>query len=380
MRSNCFLKGVFVILLLIISDNIMSIKFETDRIKKTFNLLPNNLKSKIDSINTSTNFPLNDSTNLIIIVLINSQNQISHIGIDLKNKKSIDNKFIDAYNFIEYSLLNLVLLVDEKEKTEFIKKMELKFLLNNKPTLNIKNIERFLENLLSLEFSLDYNDYFFQVNWNETINKQFSIQFPTLLYLLKGMDKVELEQSFFSNLSNSENTSITNEFSSNSMFRINKYLYFKEGERFETDNFRSDIFLEKSRNTNSSFKPFFSDLYPIESFSNLFICNLDNTFQADVNFRFYKNARSEKIPLTKLQAALSKNKEIYFGVYSITAVSMKATIIYYDPILKYIHMMIVEADSELIFRDKNSELKVILYLYIPREEIDKDKLKETRSF
>ncbi len=376
MKCEIYQKGVFIILLLNILTNCFSMSFESDRISKTYNLLPINLKSNIDSLNFSKEICWDDSCLSSIRVIFNKYKEITHLGYNLKKENFIKSEYIEGYRFVELCFLNLLLIKSDKERYEYIEQQQLKFYLNNKLIqLDTKNIAGLFANLIKLKFSFSYYDDQFEACWTESNGKQFKIRFPNNLYLIKGMDKVDMELSFLKNLKQNTESEINFKINTEKIKRIDKKMFLQVGKFFETDNFRSDIYLEKT-NGAASFKPCFSKNYPVESFSNLFICNLPNSFNSKVDFRFYKNKVTREIQLNKLLENLSNNKEVYFGVYSTTETKIKATVIYYDRLYKYIHMLIAEAENDKLFTDKNAELKIILYLYIPREEVDYKKLDE----
>ena len=362
-------------LLLLVCIKANSLSFETERTRKIYELLPNDVRLKIDSAHSNRCVDWGDSSK--VVVLYNDDKQLSHIGINLMGDSfvnpNINGAYLDAYRFLEYCLLNLNLLNDKDERLQFAEKMQLKFYFDNKPEkLSGIDIQAFTRVFDKLDFALTFNDYFFQASWKENAGREFSIRFPTALYLLKGMDKVELESSFINNLKQQMTVSDSFDFRFKTADRLAKDLFVVEGERFETDNFRSDIYLKKAK--SSFYEPVFSEQYPVESFSNLFVCGINNSFEVDVCCYLYKGKKVEKHSLNNLQLQLSINKKVYFGLYSNSATTIKATVIYYDPVYKYIHMLVIEGNRNTLFSNENANLKADLYLYIPRSDIDKENI------
>ncbi len=353
--------------------------FETERMKDTYALLPENLQAAIESHAPDKNFRI--STDDIIQgsqvkVCYNSINQICHLGFGLFDDSVAADGYAEAYYFIENSLLDYVLAGQASSVLKLSQKRATSFFLNYKPVTN--DIKEMISGIVkSKKISLNMVDYQFIASGTTYRGDKFSMKFPADINLLKDMDKGQLEDELLLKMKTfaSSGNIILPEQDYRGDQRTLNGLYIQKGTYFETDDFRSDIYLSKKN--NDEYLPVYSGKYPVESFSNLFICNLPSSIDVKLTTILYGN-KSDKstLKLKKMQAFLSENNITFFGLQSNEDQLMKATIVYFNPTYRYIHMLVVEAGKLALFGNGDKTINAGLYLFIPQANFIKEVIYE----
>lgn len=346
--------------------------FETDRIKETYNLLPNELKTIIENvqyidtlINGNIIIP-----NSMLNILFNSDKEISHIGFNI-NKPEINYDYFEAYLFIENYLLNLSLDPGSYFLDEFANRNGLKFYINKTVAIpNLKKIKLLIAEIIYSKINLSFSNSKFLAIWTTYNNDSFEINFPANINLIKGMDKTDLERDFIRKLKTYTKVKRYEPINLSKIQPSYDELFIIKGNLFETDNFRADVYYKKNEFEN--YLPVFSSLNPVESFSNLFITDIDNSYIIENTFILYGNQKkTATYSFKKFHSCLSEKNLIFFGLNSYKLNILHASVIYYSPIYNYIHMLIAESDKQKLFNEKNNYIKSNLYLYIPRADLIK---------
>ncbi len=354
----------------------MAHDFETKRMKDVYLLLPENIRKNIEVSEAGKDISIK-SDQLIpgsrILIRFNTEKQISMLGLNLFPEPDTRGKYGDACLFVENTLLHLLLLEQTPAVSKEIQGREITLLLNDQPVKTEKYQIPFSEIIKSKKLSLNLEDNNFVVSWNLLSGGRLAMQFPADLNLMKGMDKGELEADLLCRIKIFAMSDII--ISQNQNYRgdqkIQSGLYIQKGIHFENDDFRSDIYLSKKN--EKEYLPVFSPKYPVESFSNLFLCNLQSTVDVDLTMELYGNKKEKQsLKLKKLQAFLSENTDTYFGLQSLSGNQLKATLVYYDPTYRYIHMMIVEMDKSELFKTEEKNMRASLYMYIPQANFTKE--------
>jgi len=377
-------RFLFVISLIVsiqLSSSVKASEFETERIKNTYSLLPANVQKTIENNTSGENFRIH-TDNIVqgsqVKIDYNSNNQICHLGLDLFDDAVIQDNQMEAYYFLENSLLNYALTNQTSTVFKLAKEMETSFFLNNKPITNeIKKMIPFTDIVKSKKFSLNFEDYRFIAYWTISGGERFVMEFPADINLLKGMDKGQLEDELILKMkifaSSDKIIPQKNDFKSDQ--KTSNGLFVQKGTYFETDDFRSDIYLTKK--SNNEYFPVYSNRFSVESFSNLFICNLQSDIDIKLTTMLYGNKNDKStLKLRKIQAFLSENHITFFGLQSNEEHSMKATIIYFNPIYRYIHMLVVNAKKASLFGDGEKIISADLYLFIPQANFVKEVIYE----
>ncbi len=377
-----FLQIFFILIFSFVALHLFSnVEFETKRVRDTYMQLPVSMQKMTEENKLNQNFTIR-SENIIqgsqIKISFNSINQINHIGLNLFEESEKKGDYSDAYLFIENSMLNFALQSQVSGINKIAKDREISFYIDKKLVVGeIKNMISFSDIVKSKKFTLNLEENSFIGSWTSIGGGHFAMKFPADVNLLKGMDKGELEADLVRriNVFAISNILVPQNQEYKGDQKLQQGLYIQKGTYFETDDFRSDIYLTKK--SENAFLPVFSIKYPIESYSNLFMCNLGSMINVDLTVELYGNKKSTlSLQLKKLQAFLSENNESFFGLQSNKDNVLKATIIYYNKTYRYIHMMVVESDKSELFSNKERTIKANLYTYIPQANFVKEVIYE----
>lgn len=368
-------------MLLFCTVSALSQNFETERTKQIYEALTESQKINVVSALGKAAIemiPANDFfKNAHVKVRKNSENEISFLGLDLFAEEFVEPKYIDAYRFLEAYVLAL-----------FLNKKDLFFFENKDVNVKLagKNIspysaqvKSFIANIENCDFSFNYNYHKFLFAWTSEKKATLSFEFKADLNMLKGMTKLEIEKEFIRDLKEYKFTSMEgNSLSSDRVRQQPSGLYLSKGERFGSDDFRSDIYFE---NVGNVFVPVFSKKFPVESLSNLFIAENKNQLTIQTSLMQYAGKKGLIVKdLNALNAFLKKETKAFFGLAENKNGRMKATIVYYNEVYSYVHMLTVEADETLFDKEAKTSLKANLYIFIPRldliENIDKHKFQK----
>ena len=376
------LRFLFVISLVTSIYLCKASEFETERIKNTYTLLPANVQVVIENHTSGENFRIHTDNIVrgsLVKVYYNSNNQICHLGLDIFDEAAIMNNQMEAYYFLENSLLNYALTDQTSTILKLAKERETSFFLDNRlVTTEIKKFLPFSDIIKSKKFSLNFEDYQFIASWTALSGERFAMKFPADINLLKGMDKGQLEDELILKMkifASSDKKIIPQKNDFKGDQRTSNGLYIQSGTYFESDDFRSDIYLTKKN--NNEYLPVYSNQFPVESFSNLFTCNLPSAIDINLTAMLYGNKTDKStLKLRKMQAFLSENNITFFGLQNNDEQSMKATIIYFNPTYRYMHMLIVKTEKAVLFGDGEKIITAELYPFIPRANFIKEEIFE----
>lgn len=367
-----------VTVLVFFAVSLFSQSFETERTKQLYAALSENQKKEILKVLESTDAALVSADfykNAQIKVKKNRVNEISFLGLDLLSDELIEAKYIDAYHFLESYVLALFL---KKQDVFFFENQEISVqLAGKKISQNSEQVKAFIANLENCDFSFSYDKYRFVFTWKSPSNIELSFAFKADLNMLKGMNKVEFEQKFIRDLDGYKFSNETNNFisSNNRLHELPTGLYLLKGQAFGSDDFRSDVYFKHAGN---SYIPVFSKKFPVESLSNLFLADNKNQLSIQTTLIQYAGRKELKVKdLNSINTFLKKDTKVYFGLAENKNGRMRATVLYYNDVYSYVHMLTVEADETIFDDQAKSGLKASLYIYIPRldliENIEKQK-------
>lgn len=364
---------IYIFLFLSMALNSYALEFSNERAQAIYMHLDNNVQSQIKrNITNQSSLLIGMSSyydNAQIKITKNQNKTIDFIGLNLSLEEQIDEKYKDAYLFLETYILSLFINTNNIFDSE---KSQIKVIYNNNEGQSqLKEIKRFIAKLNTCQFRLTSNSGGFTFSWISPQKNQLSFSFPSNIGLIKGMTKIELEKEFIHNLTSFQNT--TKRSAAPAIFEKQIYttksgLYLQKRESFETDNFRSDIYLTIQ---NNEYLPVFSEKHPIESLSNLFTAEISNPFIIQSNIIKYGNEK-EKIykDFTSFHSFLSANNKVFFGLEKENKDTLQATIIYYNETYNYIHMLLVEVNKEILKpQSKINTIQAQLYTYIPRQDL-----------
>lgn len=346
------------------------IKFESLHLANSYNALPKNNQTEISSLIPRGEHLLQVyevDTATKIRVIFNDYEELAHLGIVLKeSEKGL--RYQNEKFFLENLLLNIFIAGNKSFVFDYIEYNDIKVSRNNLifSSVKISDWHNLVNQIVKVNMFLDHSKSSFNVTWMLDLNNIVTISFPTKINLIKNMSKDELEKAFVRNIDNYICADETFNIDFKKLMKNDNGLYVYEGKEFGTDAFRSNNYwLMKDKNLI----PVFSEDYPIESFINIFLAGRDENSQSVTTIVLYPGKRITKIyDFRKLNCYLKENTEAYFGLSLNDDEKLGGTVIYYNPLYKYINMLVVEAKKEEIFTKELKQLNGTLYLFIPRDD------------
>lgn len=349
------------------------IKFKTEWVKNTFEMLSPKLQQTIGTPNPEKSvIPFDDviaKGNLRVV--FNSDNQLAQLGIAL-TASELSNKYTDEIKFVENLLLNICISEKGSFLFKYIRHNDIEFFKNNKlhPDFTPVEWKKIIGNIVQSEMNIHYKNLSFYATWIFGANESFTIKFPANINLVKMMNKIELEEDLLNDLSVHKPTNFQVIYDKKSLEALPNELFIMKGEKFETDYFRSDIYLYADN--TKGYVPVFSDKYPAESFSNMFVANLQNKLAVNAVFVLYNQRQSNNsIPFNTLNSRLAQQCRLFYGTSKLSNDSLEATVIYYNDTYKYVHMLVAKTMLNTLFDNSKNAIEATVYLYIPRSDLKK---------
>ena len=368
-----------IIIVLLLSRSLLALDFGTKHVQGNYEQLPALIRAAIgespkEGVSRFNSDELAAGSQIKLVVT--RRNQIIHLGFDLFKILEIAPAERDVYYFLENSLLNLALQPSFAEMMKAAEKRSIILLLDNKKISQSNNASiPFSTMIKSSRFSMRCENGHYFCTWALPGNKSFAMSFPVDLNIITGLDKGELELKLMNEIKSftAPNPPLS-EYAGET--QLPNGLYVKTGDRWLDDNFRSDIYLTKKNATE--YLPVFSNKFPAESFANLFLCNMPVTgFRLAVTQSMYGDKQeSYTVSLLQLKTFLSQYAQPFFGIQEESAKSLKATAIYYNPLYKYIHMLVIETEKATLFGSGEKTLQATLYAYIPQHNYIPQQLKK----
>ena len=371
------LCAIYLILACSILNAGAQIRFVSAEIENLFMLLPEDCRSVFQDSNLSENkfekkCLLEQGANVVLSI---EDNILSHLGLNIFDKEEMVYFPVETFYFIERFFLKYLLINEVSVFKSSIRDNDIHLLVNNRDFYssqfaNKENLTRLLDNENSSKIlTKDSLSYIFKV-YDHTL--QLELRFPANNAIIKGMDKVELDNVLLQNLENYKqsvsNSIMKTMFCNNNLVRIaEKELYCLQGSSYHTD-ITSDLFYVKSGNEYSLV---FEPNYLNESFSNLFLTgdlNPDATLQLS-HIQYGSSRVNINISLGSFISYFKNNGyELFFGNENCKPDDMIATMIIYSPFFNHVNLLHITTNADEIFNE-NGSIKARLFTYIPSDNI-----------
>lgn len=336
--------------------------FMSEEVKKACSLLPLKYRSIPGQLKHDSIFQIDNAGTKSVEIRADKYGNILNIGLYIPSVK-MGNNYGDAFDFIKYCLFNIALIDNNAELKNFIERKHLLILYKSRPVNHDITFIKGITDLINRSsVSITFNNSIFTADIHSSSETVCSIVFPSNINLLRGMDKKDLEDEFSMKL-NQDFVEIPQRMKFPNAKPFKNHIYVETGTGLFSGHFNSDVYLS---NLNGNYYPVFSSDLPVESFSNIFTCNIFGEYNVQLTRILYGNKKvNEMVSLKKIHSILAENCFVYFGLESCQNNIIKATIIYYNPVYNYSHMLVTEADGSIIFKNKNAVIKGTLYTYIP---------------
>jgi len=285
-----------------------------------------------------------------------------------------------VYKFVERYLLKTLI---QKENHLLEETNGISFLLNDKkynPTeSNINILMQLINNFNSFKLSKQYDSFLIQIA-DESLNK-LELQFDIKYELITGMDKKELDDFVYAELSCDSGTKLNSDPISipavKQLINLENNLYADKADQLVDGISNSRYFIMEDDDPNILFEK----NYPGQSITNLFHEPLlaNNSPHINVNQKLYGGRTvNYTTSLGNFSKYFKESCELYTGVESINGDSIKAVLVYYESDLKLLHLAEVELNYVDLLNHNSIGIDCRLYANIRTDNIS-NIFKEYRS-
>jgi hypothetical protein len=313
--------------------------------------------------------------NKMFTVNYNAKQEIEHLGVSLfsSETKELINK--PVCDFIERILLDL--LLHEKQRMLQGKLDEFHITLTNTGFRGgaVKNLASLLNTMKDpVQFSLNHEDKNYSALWVFESGNGLEMTFPANRELIFGTNKTESDSLLSENLSVqhcADSLTTPDCFIETPLDSVHAEtgFFIRQGGFFVLKQLNNNQLY--CQDENGKFYPVFDYCYPEISLKNLLlISQLKSTLQLHIKHRTYSSFTPEFTVLLNDFTCFFDNEfeKHCFVERNMKTGILEATLILHDRRYNYIHMLLVNADSETLFK-ANGILQADLSTNIPQDNI-----------
>ncbi len=350
--------------------------FVSKKMQDTYNALPIQIKNKVIAKpqDQSIIYIPTIAQKAQIVLERNKYMNICHLGICLP-KHNIADSLQSVHKFMENFILNALLIENNKDVKNLINHYSIEAFEDNIVVDILSNVglQKLAKAFLKAKHIdiVQYKDRFY-VKAKTDDKKNFVVTLPTNINLISGMNKEELETSFLKDILCPMPNHIWNAI-------IDSMLLHKP-QQLDTNvllNAHFDMGFKRDTYFKNN-EVIFSEAFPEASFANLFTYQSKRKVSVSATFMLYGYKQITKaLDLTTFLYYLHKNCVPYVGISKSNTTHLEATILYYNTMFNYVHMIIAKAKKEMLFQHNTPQIETCVYLYIPQgdsiRKIIKDK-------
>ena len=310
------------------------------------------------------------------IIQYNKKNEIEHLGISLFSPETKQMINLPVCNFIERVSLELLLQKTEPLTQKKLKEYQISLEKKGKLLGNTKisSIENLLSNLKQpVRFDLHQHDGTYYASWEQEDGELYILTFPASRELIFGTNKKESDLTLSEQLSENicENLSLNKlNVQKQELETIpnHKTVFLKRGNPFDIPELNSDTYYEQD--SNGILLPVNSHVYPAFLLKNmLLIPQFKTTLKLHVKHRMYGNFTPEfDIKPSNFICFFQPEFDIYCFVDDSKEEIIKATVVLYNRMFNYIHLLSVKTTVSTLFQ-KNGILEAEFFSNIPQHNI-----------
>jgi hypothetical protein len=297
------------------------------------------------------------------------EDEINHIGLkvfDDSIHKITDNA---VYSFIERELLKYIL--DDNQARDARRKQDHVYLYYANKSKESKlldipnNILKVIPDISGITMKHDSIKY--EVLFTNSHGEKLGMEFPVINTLISGMDKKELDDIIFVELSKDiKSLPIKQQKQLDCTLNNESDLLVSEGGRFIIKDISSNRYYEKD-----SIKLVYDNKYVTESFSNLFLTGASDNHLISINLNIKSYGMKDNfvsMTVDKFLSHFNEQYKLYFGIEDTCASHLRGTLILYNPSLNFLHLLDIKTDTESLFGNSGN-VTGKFYPYIPTHNI-----------
>jgi hypothetical protein len=310
------------------------------------------------------------------------EKEIIQVGLKVFDD-SIHKNFNKALrDFIEQEFLRFIL--DDNKVRELRRDEDQVYLFygNSFQENILLNIPDHIQNVISDidRISINQDSLKYNVLIKNTLGEKLEMEFPVINTLISGMDKKELDESIYFELSKEIKTKPNHKEFLEGSFNSKDDLLVGEGEHFLIKDFSSCRYYVRE---NGVIKLVYDKKYVTESLSNLFLAGESVNYPISIDLKIKGYGNNEKFILITVDKFLSHFDDqfkLYFGIEDTCNDHLRGTLILYNSSLNYLHLIDIKTDVGALFENPGT-MTGTFFPYIPTHNIKdlfgKDDNKET---
>jgi hypothetical protein len=363
----------FVILILNCSVAKAQIKFNSEKVKQIYALVPESVKAEI-GLKSKAGAGLNLMTTSIsgekriIAYRFNKYNELDHLGLSVISENNAVSDVREVFDYIERAFLVSVLLKEKYLLTKEVAENKIEVLYNG-GLLKQQNSLSVLPKIsvgTTTPLTIKIDPDFFRFQWKLEDSNTLDIKVPNDFMLISGKTKDELEAQLLRDLKTCHISNVEKIRPQMSQLKLySQGIYQFPGEIYSTT---PELSSSKYYFADDSIYPVFNNRYYKESIRNLFL-NLVPTSQVlNVTQKLY-GGKDEKLNLNVnyFLSNFSKGYKVYFGWQSSEKENLKASIFISSLVYNFNHLLVVTPNTRSIFK-KNGEIEGYFFAYIPKSD------------
>lgn len=294
---------------------------------------------------------------------------IDHVGIKLFERDIINKHPSPIYYFVERYLLQLLLLNDDKNIQDKLKRERIKITSEIYPLTSykqgIRNIIAAFSPNLSVYITCNNNRY--SLVCVEDRKSLLSFSFPVRYELITGYTKLEAESSIYPELLTHKKRQFT-PISYSDLSEYKDSLYSINDDYYVMENIISTSYYYKK---GDNIIPLFSASDTVESVYNLFNSKCDWGVKAEITQSLYGGKTNTfTTTVTQLTDYLrSKKCSLYTGIRKMEKDRIEGVVMAVNMELGYQHFMTFVLDKALFKTPDKHTVKMKMYSYIPIHNI-----------
>ena len=309
------------------------------------------------------------------VIQYNSKNEIEHLGVSLFSPETKEMINAPVCNFIERILLELLLqksAADVNRKLdEYDVRLEEKSVLANGKTPSIQTLLDKLQQPVS--FTLQQQDVTYRASWQLENGEAFILTFPASRELIFGTNKKESDQTLSELLPENRCQDVPKDDTSVQKSELdpvpyNKNIFIRKGNTFTLNELNSDTYYAKDATGN--FHVVTDDNHPALFLKNMMLIpGLPTNLKLHIKHRMYGSFTPEfEIKPSDFICFFQSDFDIYCHVDDSKQDTLKATVILYNRMFSYMHLLSITTPVKTLFQN-NGVLQAEFYSNIPQHNI-----------
>lgn len=364
----------FIILIIsgCFSETNAQIKFNSEKVRQLFQLLPETNKKEIEKKSASATGTF--ITDVIIsgekqsiVYRFNQYKELDHLGIFLIHNTIRTNNLSEVFDYIERAFLGSFIQKEKSLLSGEITEKKLEVLYNGGPLnrTNSFSVAPKISINQNTPLKINTSEQHFVLEWKLENSNFFSIKIPNNYQAITEKTKDELEKELLRKLKsttrgNTEKTRPT----IGQLKLTSQNVYLLPGEIYSTT---PELSSNKYFSVNDSVYPVFNSKSYKESIRNLFLNMVPTTITLKITQKLYGGVDERfNLNLNAFLASFTPDYKLYFGWQNDDRDNLKASLFISSKTYNFNHLLVITANSKSIFR-KNGEAEGMFLTYIPRE-------------